>query len=67
MPAIPHRVRAIAREAYRHAMYTGWGVQDHNGWYTDVWAVEGHVVVRPPLNFGSDTVWYHVPVAKSWL
>lgn len=57
--AIPNTVRAIAREAYRHACYTGRTVSRQGG---------------ATVSFADETVTvdhggtvYTVPVAASWL
>ena len=59
--SIPHRVRAVAREAYRHAIMTGRYEVQIGIYYA--WVYDDMVQVI----HDSTAVEYEVPVAASWL
>lgn len=59
---IPHNVRAIARQAYRHCLHTAKTIGHCGEYTTQVRLGEGIVIVLSCLHQSR----YDVPIAQSW-
>lgn len=61
--SIPHHARSIARQHYRHWLYTG----HESSYYGNYRAIIGDGVVIVRKLRGNDQGEWIVPIAKSWI